>query len=186
MHYPSYVTVGHNKHSLEPPGIEGFVSRIKVRNENQRERLYLTTAMGFLILVKAAKARQPNFPSLDPEYLQDVKDRRPGRSLHAFREQDNRRMLDNLLRCKGAIRLREIREVVLDETCLSCRKSGQGETDAQSTMQKASDTASKVAASIAGNLHNHEIVEIRLADDRKVRFEVSMCHGVSSKPKAEG
>ena len=81
-------------------------------------------------------------------------------------------MLDNLLRCKGAIRLREIREVILDETCVSCKKNGQREADAQSTMQKASDTASKVAASIAGNLHDHEIVEIRLADDRKIRFEV--------------
>lgn len=184
VHYPSFVTVGHNKQSLEPPGIEGFVSRIKVRNENQRERLYLTTAMGFLILVKAAKAHQPDFPSLDPEYLQDIKDRRPGRSLHAFRKQDNRRMLDNLLRCKGAVRLREIREVVLDETCVSCRKDGQHEADAQSTMQKASDTASKVAASIAGNLHNHEIVEIRLADDRKIRFEVSVCLRMTVRLKA--
>jgi hypothetical protein len=157
------ISIGHQHYLIEPPGIEGFVTRLKFRNEAQTEKLYLSSACGFLIIMKASRAQVPEFPSLDPDYLHDSTDRRPGRHMKAFEAHENKRMLHHLLRCRGAVRLRDILEVTVDDTCTHCRKH---------PTLKTSDAASKIAESMLGKAHDHAIVEIKMSDVRKVRFEV--------------
>ena len=166
------VDIGHQRYLIEPPGIEGFITRLKFRNEAQTEKLYISTACGFLIVTKASRAKAPEFPSLEPKYLEKTADRRFGRHTKALEKHENGRMLHHLLKCRGAVRLRDILEVKLDDSCNHCRKH---------SALKTSDTASKVAESLLGKTHDHAIVEVKLSDVRKIRFEVRPSLHLSAK-----
>lgn len=112
----------------------------------------------------------PQFPSLEPKYIEETAVAGPGEHKRAFEVHEKRRMLHHILKCRGAVRLRDIVEVKLDDSCGHCRDS--------STL-KTSETASKVAASLLGKSHDHSIVEVQLSDVRKIRFEVSARVGFS-------
>ena len=156
--------------------MEGYISRLRHRNEAQRERLYLGTFAGSLLIFKNSRANPPPFPKHDgassgPEesmsldttngthVTQDV--------LGAFYRKENDRLASMIVHCKGAIRLRDITSVELSDSCQHCRSSGGEDKD------KATPTGPTDASKRTGD-HDHAIVHISLTEDRQFRFEVSI------------
>ena len=163
-------------HLIEPPAIEGYVSRLRHRNENQRERLYLGTFSGALLIFKASRAKVPSFPSLGKFYETGEPGEEHNEAFEEIRsatakasqpkqiqddiKAEDARWKNMLVRGKGLIRMRDIVSVELDDSCQHC-------CDGKlSKKQKKLEAASK-----AGN-HEHIIVQINLGDERQFRFEV--------------
>jgi hypothetical protein len=181
-HYPNLVQIAPQLHLVEPPAIEGFISRLRHRNENTREKLYLGTFRGILVIFKATKVKPPRFPKVscmvhdDPLQANDEQEDEPENAspLDAPGKHDNRteqvmkehyraenaRLATMMLQCKGAIRLRDINAVELDDSCQHCRG-------------KSEQAAEKMHASSKSGDHEHSVVQLKLGDDRDFRFEVS-------------
>lgn len=174
MHYPTLVNISSGVQLIEPPAIEGYVSRLRHRNENQRERLYLGTVGSALVIFKASRAKPPPFPHVgethhrdehheDSEAFQEI---RSATARHSQPEvvkehvkSENTRLHNMLVRCKGVIRLRDVISVELDDSCQHCRRG-------------AAVSEKKLAATLKTGDHEHIIVQLNLSDDRQFRFEV--------------
>lgn len=159
-------------HNVEPPAIEGYISRLRHRNENQRERLYLGTTGGSLIIYKGSRAKLPSFPNVGEahreEEHEDYKDafqeicsttanNAQPPLVKAQLEAENKRLSTMLVRCKGLIRLRDVISVELNDSCEHCRG-------------KDSALSKKFAK---GSTHEHIIVQLNLSNDRQFRFETT-------------
>lgn len=146
MHYPTHVRTTGGYYLIEPPSVEGFVSRLRYRNEAQKQRLYLFTQNGFIILSKPSRVKTPAFPDKD-RWVRNAYE--PRSSVNAFLHDEVQRTTHNLRHCKGAINLAEVKLVEMSRSCSQCGKEGKG-------VKK----------------HDHQIVVINLNDGKTIRFEV--------------
>jgi len=146
VHYPTYAEISHNVYSIEPPAIEGYISRLRQRNELKREKMYISTHAGFLILCKVQRAHPPAYPNLQrwTEKGRNVQ----GEAMKALMIEEEERIRNQLARCKGLLRLRDIEKI---ELC-ACNQASQqnGDTD-------------------------RKIIQIDTSDGRRIRFEVTIC-----------
>lgn len=176
MHYPTLVNMSPGVHLIEPPGIEGYISRLRHRNENQRERLYIGTVNGSLVIFKASRAKPPPFPSSsrfyenendqeDNEAFEEIRSKTAKKAqpeaVQEFFKSENMRLKDMIVRCKGIIRLRDVISVDLDDSCQHCRATS-------TTPDKKLEATGKTGG------HDHVIVQLTLGDDRLFRFEVGL------------
>lgn len=132
---------------VEPPALEGFIYRLRFRNESQKERLYLSTHDQFILLTKPGRAKPPQFP--DFNRWDSGPDATPKAAMDAFIHMSTERNVQQMLHCQGGINMRSIETVELSRTCKNCQK------------KRAQDAA-----------HDHQIIDVNLDNDLRFRFEV--------------
>lgn len=160
VHYPTTVEIARDQHLIEPPAVEGYVLRLRQRNESQHERMYISTHNGCLFLCKPSKAHHPPFPNVSRQ--NEPSHKRPGMAIAQWQQDENYRLLQQLIKCKGAVRLRDITKIAVQTTCQKCHQHKNTVADGLAEAMQGFDTS-----------HSHKIVHLEMSDGRVVRFEVS-------------
>lgn len=150
-HYPTAVRLRDGSYMLEPAAIECYISRLRYRNENKRERLYVSTHNGFLLVCRRSHAHAPPFPerhffAMNQEHYLRTK----GRLAHLEHE-DKQRLFQQMMSSKGAVRMRDIETIEVQDRCAKCDPDKQD----------------------AGRSHAaHQIVVMSYSDGRTLKFEM--------------